>query len=173
MEYYSESPMRFATLIDYFSAMLDKTDHRILDLLQEDAKLTIKEIAGKLGLTATPIHERIKKLEKAGVIKKYAAVVDRASVGLDMLVFCSVSLKNHNQQYIQEFERDIQKLSHVVDCYHVGGTFDYLLKVMASDMSDYQYFLSKKLAALENIGTVRSSFVMSEIKHSNCLPSKF
>jgi DNA-binding Lrp family transcriptional regulator len=137
-----------------------------------DAKLTIKEIAGKLGLTATPVHERIKKLEKGGVIKKYAAVIDRTSVGLDLLVFCSVSLKNHNREYIEEFERDIQRLSHVVDCYHIGGMFDYLLKVMATDMSDYQTFVSKNLAALDNIGTVQSSFVMSEIKHSNGLPSK-
>lgn len=152
--------------------MLDQTDHKIIDLLQQDAKLTIKELAGRLGLTATPIHERIKKLEKAGVIRKYAAVIDREKIGLNMLVFCSVSLKNHNSQYIEKFEHDIQRLSHVVDCYHVGGMFDYLLKVMASDMSDYQEFVSKKLAALENIGTVQSSFVMSEIKHSNSLPSK-
>ncbi len=152
--------------------MLDQTDHKIIDLLQQDAKLTIKEIAGRLGLTATPIHERIKKLEKAGVIRHYAAVIDREKIGLNMLVFCSVSLKNHNSQYIEKFERDIQQLSPVVDCYHVGGMFDYLLKVMASDMSDYQEFVSKKLAALDNIGTVQSSFVMSEIKHSHSLPSK-
>ncbi|MCE7993791.1 MAG: Lrp/AsnC family transcriptional regulator [Roseivirga sp.] len=152
--------------------MLDQTDYKIIDLLQQDAKLTIKEIAGELGLTATPVHERIKKLERAGVIKKYAAIIDRERIGLNMLVFCSVSLKNHNSQYIEEFQRDIQQLTHVVDCYHVGGLFDYLLKVMATDMSDYQEFVSKKLAALENIGTVQSSFVMSEIKHSNSLPSK-
>lgn len=146
--------------------MLDKVDNRILSILTENAKLTIKEIAAELGLTVTPTHERIKKLEKEGYIEGYKAQVNKKKLGLNLVAFCSVSLKNHQRNYIEKFETDVQHLIEVVDCYHVGGMFDYLLKVVVPDMETYQKFVSKKLADLENIGNVQSSFVMSEIKHT-------
>jgi Lrp/AsnC family leucine-responsive transcriptional regulator len=153
--------------------MIDKIDRQILRLLQFDAKMTTKEIAAELGLTTTPIHERIKKLEKEGYIKQYSIVIDRKKVGLSMMAFCSVSLKNHQRSFIEQFELDIQNLDEVIDCYHIGGMFDYLLKVLVIDMDDYQRFISKKLADLTNIGNVQSSFVMAEIKHSPQIPPQF
>ncbi len=153
--------------------MVDKIDKQILRLLQLDAKKTTKEIAAALGLTTTPVHERIKKLEREGYIQQYSIRIDRKKVGLMMMAFCSVSLKNHERSFIEKFERDIQVLDEVIDCYHIGGMFDYLLKVLVPDMDEYQRFISKKLADLDNIGTVQSSFVMSEIKHSTQIPDQF
>ena len=147
-------------------SMLDAIDNQILRILAQNAKLTIKEIASELSLTVTPTHERIKKLEKEGYILGYKAQVNKKKLGLSLIAFCSVSLKNHQRNYIERFEEDVHHLDEVIDCYHIGGMFDYLLKVVIPDMATYQEFVSKKLADLENIGNVQSSFVMSEIKHA-------
>jgi Lrp/AsnC family leucine-responsive transcriptional regulator len=148
---------------------LDATDKQILNLLQEDAKYTNKEIAEKLNMTTTPIFERIKKLEREGFIQKYVALVDRKKVQLSLLAFCDVSLKEHTTEYLECFQRDVQSLEEVVECYHIAGMFDYLLKVVVPDMDTYQNFVAKKLASLDNIGRVQSSFVMTEIKYSTAL----
>lgn len=148
---------------------LDPTDKSILKLLQQDAKLTNKEIAAKLNLTTTPVFERIKKLEREGYIDKYVALVDRKKVDLSMMVFCNVSLKEHATEFLNRFENDVQSLAEVVECYHIAGMFDYLLKVVVKDMDTYQDFVANKLAGLNNIRKVQSAFVMSEIKHSTQL----
>jgi DNA-binding Lrp family transcriptional regulator len=150
--------------------MLDTQDIKLLKLLEANAKLTNKELAAQLGLTITPVHERVKKLEREGYVTRYKAEIDRKKVGLSLLVFCSVSLKNHQREFIEKFEQDVMHLDEVVECYHTGGMFDYLLKVMVSDMEVYQKFVSNKLADLDNIGNVRSSFVMSEIKSYSHMP---
>jgi len=150
--------------------LMDKIDKELLRALQENAKLTNKELAGMLGLTITPVYERIKKLEKEGYISHYAAVINPQKVDLGLQVFCSVSLKDHQREFIEQFEQDVVALEEVMECYHIGGRFDYLLKVIVKDMDTYRTFVSKKLAELDNIGNVQSSFVMSEIKHSAGLP---
>ncbi len=148
----------------------DTTDIAILRLLQHDAKLTIKEIAAKLSLTPTPVHERIKKLEKSGYISAYRAVLNRQKLDLSLLVFCNVTLEAHHSEYIAQFESDVQQLPEVVECYHVAGMFDYLLKVMVTDMETYQAFVTQRLAALPNIRNVQSFFVMTEVKNEGALP---
>ena len=149
---------------------LDRTDIKILELLQQDAKLTHKQIAAQLHLTTTPIYERIKRLERAGFIRKYTALLDRNLVNLQLMAFCNVTLKEHQTDFIHRFERDVRQLPEVVECYHVAGLYDYLLKVIVPDMQTYQHFVADKLAALENIGKVQSSFVMTEIKEDTALP---
>jgi DNA-binding Lrp family transcriptional regulator len=149
---------------------LDATDLRILRLLQNQAKVTNKEIAAELGLTPSPVYERIRRLERTGVIRRYVALVDREQLGLRLLVFCNVSIKEHARPYILTFEREIRTLPEVLECFHTAGGFDYLLKIAVPDMNAYQRFLVQKLAALENIGRVQSSFVMDEIKHDTQLP---
>ncbi|MBI1192523.1 MAG: winged helix-turn-helix transcriptional regulator [Bacteroidetes bacterium] len=149
---------------------LDATDLRILRLLQHQAKVTNKEIAAELGLTASPVYERIRRLERTGVIRRYVALIDREQLGLRLLVFCNVSIKEHARPYILQFEREIQTLPEVLECFHTAGGFDYLLKIVVPDMNAYQQFLVQKLAALENIGRVQSSFVMDEIKHNTQIP---
>ena len=150
--------------------MIDDTDKSILRLLQHNSKLTIKEIASKLNLTPTPIFERIKRLEKEQYITSYRAVIDRKKIGLSLLVFCNISLKQHEATFISKFEKDIQQFREIIECYHIGGMSDYLIKVVAKDMDTYQYFVSKKLASIGNIGQVQSSFVMTEVKSTADFP---
>lgn len=152
------------------SDTLDPIDRNILQLLQEDAFLTTKEIAAQVNMSTTPVFERVKRLERDGYILRYTALLDRRKVGLPMLVFCDVSLKEHNRDYLLRFEQEVAGLPEVLECHHTAGAFDYLLKVVVSDMEGYQQFLKDKLAALENIGRVQSHFVMTEVKHSTILP---
>ncbi|MBK8705174.1 MAG: Lrp/AsnC family transcriptional regulator [Saprospiraceae bacterium] len=148
---------------------LDPTDLRILNLLQEDAHLTNKEIAAQLGLTTTPVFERVKRLEEEGYISKYVALVDRAKLDYALAAFCNVQLKEHARSYLKQFEDEVRSLREVIECYHIAGMFDYLLKVVVKDMNAYQDFIVNKLAALNNIGNVQSSFVMTEVKYSTRL----
>lgn len=145
---------------------IDPTDRRILQLLQENADHTNKEIAAKLGMSITPIFERIKKLKTNGVIKRIIAIVDKKALGKTLTAYCNVSLKVHAKDFLEEFERDIANLKEVQECYHIAGQYDYMLKVNTKDIDTYQLFITKKLAGLENIGNVQSSFVMKEIKHT-------
>ena len=144
---------------------LDKLDKRILHLLQSDSSLNTKQIADEIGLSATPTYERIKRMEKSGLIQKYVALLNKEKVGKNLVVYCSVSLQVHSKPLLKKFEQAIAKLDEVMECYHTAGTFDYLLKVVSNDMNHYQDFITNKLAAAENIAHVQSSFVMTEVKH--------
>ncbi|MEZ4908150.1 MAG: Lrp/AsnC family transcriptional regulator [Saprospiraceae bacterium] len=143
---------------------LDEIDKKILDLIQYDADYTNKEIASKLGLTITPVYERIKKMKKSGIIKKNIAILDPKKLGFGIFSFCNVSLKEHSKQHIINFENKIQLLNEVQCCYHISGQYDFLLTIYAKDIEEYQNFLTTKLAAIENISNVQSQFVMKEIK---------
>ncbi|WP_196890561.1 Lrp/AsnC family transcriptional regulator [Aureivirga marina] len=145
---------------------MDAIDKKILMLLQENAKLNSKEIANKIGLSTTPTYERIKRLEKTGFIKKYIAIVDKKLIGKKLEVFCQVSLQQHSKRFLEVFEREIRKIPQVMECYHIAGNYDYLLKLIVSDMEEYQQFIMFKLASIENISNVQSSFVLTEIKNN-------
>lgn len=149
---------------------LDAIDLKIIHMLQKDGKMKIKEIAHALIMTNTPIFDRIKKLEKAGVITGYSAIVNKEKVGFQLVAFCSITLDKHNEHNIAQFEIGVRSLEEVVECYHMAGTVDYMLKVVAKNMTEYQQFISKKLAALDNVGRVQSSFVMTAIKDEGILP---
>ena len=145
---------------------LDVTDKKILNLLQQNSKANIKEIALKIGLTQTPTYERIKRLEKAGVIKNYIAVLDKEKVGYTIEVFCQVTLLVHSKDMITRFENAINKIDEVMECFHVAGNYDYLLKIIVKDMNSYQAFLKNKLSVLDSVANVQSTFVMSSTKDS-------
>lgn len=151
-------------------AQLDALDRKILLYLQEDAHITTKELASKLSITSTPIHERIKRMERNGYITRYVALVDKRKVERSLVGFCNVWLKEHSHTFLKKFEQEVLSLQEVTECYHIAGNFDYLLKVMVKDMQSYQHFIVNKLAKLDNIGNVQSSFAMTEIKHSTVLP---
>lgn len=144
---------------------LDKLDKQILKLLQKDCSLNTKQIADKVGLTITPTYERIKRMEKTGVIQNYVALLNKEKIGKSLMIFCNVSLQLHSKPLLKRFEQTVVKFDEVMECYHTAGTFDYLLKVVATDMNNYQDFITNKLAALENISHVQSSFVMTEVKY--------
>ena len=141
-------------------------------MVQQDAKMTNKEIAARLGMTITPIFERIKRLERDDYVLGYNARIDRHKIDLPIAAYCTISLDSHHFEFLEQFEKDVQQLEEVVECYHIAGMFDYLLKIYVASMEDYQQFVSKKLATLPNLRKVQSSFVMTEVKKANGLPIK-
>lgn len=149
---------------------IDALDLQILRMLQKDATHTHKEIAAQLGLTITPVYERVRRLERDGFIQKYVALLSPAKAGLGLIAFCNVSLVQHSTPLLKLFEETVLSLQEVVTCYHIAGQFDYMLKIIVPDMDAYQRFIVDKLAALDNIRQVQSSFVMTEVKYSTELP---
>jgi len=145
---------------------LDETDIRILEQLQGDGRKTIKAIADELNLSTTPVFERIKKLEKEGIIKRYVALLDQKKLDLNLTVFISVSLTKHTRSYLEKFIQEINQYKEVMECYHIAGNFDFLLKIVVKGMKDYESFILSKLSTIANLGQVQSSFVLSENIHS-------
>lgn len=145
-------------------ASLDTIDQQIITLLQSNGKMNNKEVAGKIGLSVTPTFERIKRLERIGVIQGYTALINPKAIGKDLKVLCQVSLKSHQKEGIDVFESAIRELPEVSHAYHVAGATDYMLIIEVANMEVYQDFLKNQLARIPHIGQVNSSFVMSELK---------
>jgi len=148
------------------TVLLAEKDKAILRLLQADAKITVREIATKVHLSTTPVHERIKRMEDTGVILRYATLVDHSKVRKGLMAICYVSLKEHNKRSGSRFIKTIQELPEVVECYIISGEFDFMLKVVADNMDDYYDFHVNKLGQVDNIGQVQSTFVMGVIKQT-------
>lgn len=146
--------------------ILDKTDLQILKTLQKNAKLTTKELADAVHLTPTPVFERQKRLERQGYIRKYVAVLDPDKLNKGLLVFCKVKLKQINHEIADAFTRRIMRIPEVTECYNTSGSYDYLLKVRAQDMKQYQEFVLTKLGDIDSVASIESTFVMSEVKQS-------
>jgi Lrp/AsnC family leucine-responsive transcriptional regulator len=145
--------------------ILDETDLQILKTLQKNAKLTTKELADAVHLTPTPVFERQKRLEKKGYIKKYVAILNPDKLDQSLLVFCKVKLKQINREIAESFTHRIMRIPEVTECYNTSGSYDYLLKVRARDMKQYQEFVLNKLGEINTVGSIESTFVMSEIKN--------
>lgn len=146
---------------------LDEIDLQILRTLQKNAKLTTKELADAVHLTPTPVFERQKRLERQGYIKRYVAVLEPEKLGQGLLVFCKVKLKQINHEIADAFTRRIMRIPEVTECYNTSGAYDYLLKVRASDMKQYQEFVLNKLGDIDSLGSIESTFVMSEVKQNH------
>ncbi len=151
------------------TAVLDKKDMAILKLLQENARITVKEISEKIHLSTTPVHERIKRMEERGVIKQYVTLVDQNKIDLNLMVICYVSLKEHSKTAGVKFIKTINELHEVIECYSISGEFDFMLKVVCKDMNAYYDFHVNKLSQQENMGNVQSVFVMGIIKETHQL----
>lgn len=149
---------------------LDNTDLKILKILQNNSNITTKELANKVNLSATPVFERVKKLEKTGYLKKYVAILNAELLDKSLIVFCNITLKEHTKKIGNQFVKDIKSLKEVTECYNVSGDYDFLLKVVVKDMKAYQNFVLNHLGEIKNIGSAHSTFVMGEIKHSYALP---
>ncbi|HEY4337983.1 MAG TPA: Lrp/AsnC family transcriptional regulator [Puia sp.] len=143
---------------------LDEKDKAILRLLQSDGKMTVREIASKVHLSTTPVHERIKRMEDEGVILQYAALINYSKVRKGLMAICYISLKEHNKRSGAKFIKTIQELPEVIEFYIISGEFDFMLKVVAENMDAYYDFHVNKLGQVENIGQVQSTFVMGVIK---------
>lgn len=150
--------------------VLDATDIRILRILQENARITVKDLSRQVHLSPTPVFERLHRLEDGGYIRRYTAILDAAKLGRGFLVFCSVRLRRMGKDIANDFVRRIKDIPEVAECYNISGDFDYLLKIYAPDMQYYNDFLINTLGTIESLGSVQSSFVMNEIKNNYGLP---
>ena len=149
---------------------LDAIDRSILKILENDAKTVAKAIAEQLGLTKTPVYERIKRLEKEGYIKNYVAILDTNKIEQSITVFSFVSLEAQKGSFMDDFLDQVGKFKEVTECYVVGGEFDFLLKVTVKNLDSYYHFAKTKIASLPNIGAVKSAFVLNEVKNSQYFP---
>ncbi len=145
---------------------LDKTDKKLLELLQTDTKKTTKELSMKLNLSVTAVYERIKKLEREGIIEKYVALLNKSKINKNFIVFCHIKLQQHTKDFISKFEKEVTQLNEVLEVYHVSGDYDYILKVCLKDMDEYREFLVTKLTTLQHIGSTHSTFMIGEVKNS-------
>ncbi|WP_179345249.1 Lrp/AsnC family transcriptional regulator [Winogradskyella ursingii] len=147
----------------------DQIDKKLLKLLQSDSKQTNKALAHALGLSVTAVFERIKKLENNGVIKSYVALVDKKTIEKTFVAFCHVKLVQHSQDYVVKFEREVKKIEEVLECYHLSGDYDYLLKVIVEDMEEFRDFMVNKLTKIDHIGSTHSMFMINEVKHTTAI----
>ena len=148
---------------------LDTIDKKLLLLLQSDCKKTTKEFSLHLNLSVTAVYERIKKLEREGIIDKYVVLVNRSKVEKGFVVFCHLKLIQHTKEFLTKFESEVVKLKEVLECHHVSGDYDYILKIVVKDMEAYREFLVTKLTTLELIGSTHSTFMISEVKNTTVI----
>lgn len=146
---------------------LDKIDMKILSMLQLDSNRTMKTIAAELGMTTTPVFERIKKLEKRGFIEKYVAVLNHKKIGLKQTVFIGITLQGHTRSYLEKFVKQINNFPEVIECHRVSGNFDYLLKLVVEDIQAYETFIISKLTLLPYLLNVQSLITLSTAKETN------
>jgi Lrp/AsnC family transcriptional regulator len=149
--------------------LLDDTDRKILNLLQGNALLTIREIAERINLSITPVHDRIKKLQREGIIERYVTLLNRKALGRGLTVYCFVTLDKQRQESFLEFNEAIRQMPDVLECAVVSGNFDYLLKVVVSDMEAYNAFYQSKLSVMKSVSHMSSSFVMEEVKSTTAI----
>jgi Lrp/AsnC family transcriptional regulator, leucine-responsive regulatory protein len=151
-------------------AFLDAIDLRILRALQEDGRITIQDLAGKVGLTASPCLRRVRLLEEAGVIAGYVAKLDQAAVGLAVNVFVSIRLERQREDELERFSKAIAMWPEVLECYLMTGQRDYLMRVVVADLPAYERFLKEKLTKLACVASIESSFALGQVKHTHVLP---
>lgn len=146
---------------------LDKIDTQLLAILQKNSNRTTKSIAEELGMSTSPIFERIKKLEKEGYIEKYVAILNNKKIGLKLTVFIGITLQGHTRSYLEKFVKEINNFPEVVECHRVSGNFDYLLKLVVEDIEAYETFIISKLTLLPYLGNVQSLIALSTSKETN------
>ncbi|MEM6523043.1 MAG: Lrp/AsnC family transcriptional regulator [Bacteroidota bacterium] len=149
---------------------LDITDRKILDILQFNAKITNAQLAQEIGLSPAPTLERVKKLENAGVIKSYHAKLDSEVVGLGVNTFVMVSLKGHNKENIEKFIQSIENIEEIIECHHVTGSSDFILKIISEDISSYQKLMLERVSNIDVVDNMQSMVILSTFKDSKVLP---
>jgi len=149
--------------------ILDAIDKNILNLLQEDSKQTTKALSNQLNLSVTAVYERIRKLESNGFITNYVALISKEKINRGFVTFCHVKLIQHTQDYVMKFEKEIAQLPEILECYHVSGDYDYLIKVIVKDMKAFRKFMVEKLTTINHIGSTHSMFVINEVKQTHAI----
>lgn len=146
--------------------ILDAIDKKLLQFLQLDSKQTTKELSMKLNLSVTAVYERIKKLEREGIIDKYVVLLNRNKIQKGFVVFCHLKLMQHTKEFIAQFEKEVVQLNEVLECFHVSGDYDYILKICVENMEEYREFMVTKLTTLQHIGSTHSTFMIGEVKNT-------
>jgi len=149
---------------------LDAIDRKILAALQSDGRISLTDLAGKVGLSPSPCLRRIRILERAGIIARYVAVLDQDKVGLPVSVFVSIKLESQRQQALDKFTKAIARWPEVLECYLMTGPRDYLLRVVVADLAAYDRFLKQKLTTVDGVASIESSFALEQVKYTNVLP---
>lgn len=152
------------------ATILDDTDRTLLRALQEDARQTNADLARLVDLSATGLQKRLKRLEEAGIIVGYVARLDREAVGYDMLCFVQVTLQRHDPEAVENFRREVQGMGEVLECHHLTGEFDYLLKVIVRNRKHLEQFILHTLTPVRGMDKIRTSLVLSEIKATAAVP---
>jgi Lrp/AsnC family leucine-responsive transcriptional regulator len=160
--------MKKTTKISQFR--LDEINRKILSALQQDGRLTLAELAQKVGLSPSPCHRRVRLLEERGVIERYAAVINQRSVGLPVSVFVSIKLESQREDSLARFAKAIAPWPEILECYLMTGQRDYLLRVVVADLAAYEVFLKTKLTRLSGINSIESSFALEQVKYTHMLP---
>lgn len=151
-------------------AKLDSTDRKILEILQTNSNITNAQLAQEIGLSPAPTLERVKKLEHQQIIKSYHAVVDAAQVGLGVSTFVMATLKGHNKENIERFMKAIMEIDEVIECHHVTGQADFILKIVSSDIPAYQALMLDKVSNIEVVDSLQSTVILSTFKDSKVIP---
>lgn len=149
---------------------LDSIDIKMLQQLQKNSRLTIKELGALVQLSPSPVFERMKRLEREGFIKKYVAVLDAEKIEHGFVAFCHLSMKQHSYENAQRIMQAVQDIPEIVECYNISGDYDFMLKIYTKDMKQYQQFILKILGDMDCIGSLHSTFVLGEVKNSYQLP---
>ena len=153
-----------------YKSKLDSIDQKILSILQTNAKITNAQLSQEIGLSPAPTLERVKKLEKSGIIKSYHAQLDEAMLGLEVSTFVQVTLTSHNKKNIALFMSAINSIDEVIECHHITGSGDLLLKIITKDISSYQELILEKISEIEVVDNLQSMVILSTLKNSHHLP---
>ena len=143
---------------------LDKLDYKILNILQEDNTIAIKDLAERIGLSFTPTYVRVKSLKNNGIIKKYVAIVDREKVGYELVAYCNVTIKNKSVEILRDFEEKLNKCPEIVEVVSVSGVYDYMIKIVTKNIKEYNDFVEKTFTNYPHIGDYHSSIVLCTVK---------
>ncbi|MDL2405925.1 Lrp/AsnC family transcriptional regulator [Rhizobium calliandrae] len=149
---------------------LDHLDRKIIAALQLDGRMTTQQLGDRIGLSASPCARRVRLLEKAGIIKGYAAIIDEALFGLPVSAFASIKLSRQHEDDLDRFAKAVSRWPEVVDCYLMTGQRDYLLRIVVSDLAEYERFLKEKLTRLDGVASIETSFALTQVKRTTFLP---
>lgn len=150
---------------------LDETDHKILHLLQNNSRMTNSELAETVNLSPSPCIRRVRQLEESGVIQRYVTLLNPAAMGLPISVFVNISLEKQSNENLKVFEETINNYPEVMECYLMTGGADYLLRVVLSDLEDYEHFLRDKLTMIPGVSNIQSSLALKQVHYKTELPS--
>jgi Lrp/AsnC family leucine-responsive transcriptional regulator len=143
---------------------MNKIDAKILNILQKDCTLSVKDVAAMVGLSYSPTYERIKYMQETGIIKKSAAILDPSKIGIKLFAYCNITLKEQSKEYLVKFESEVMQIPEIQEVVSLSGVYDYVLKIATNDIESYNDFITNKLANIPNIGQYHSNIVMSMVK---------